>query len=111
MMAQIASSNTILQTIVDDDKRGRVMSLFTMSFMGVAPFGSLLAGALAGRIGVTATMFLGGSVCLAGALVFARRLRGLHDHIIPIYRKKGIIPEVAAGIQTATELAVPPEEQ
>ena len=111
MMAQIASSNTILQTIVDDDKRGRVMSLFTVSFMGMAPFGSLLAGALAGKIGVTSTMFLGGSLCCAGSLVFARNLRSLREHILPIYRQKGIIPEVAAGIQTATELAVPPEEQ
>ena len=111
MMAQIASSNTILQTVVDDDKRGRVMSLFTMSFMGMAPFGSLLAGALAGRIGVTATMVLGGSLCCAGALVFARNLRSLREHILPLYRQKGIIPEVATGIQTATELAVPPEEQ
>jgi MFS family permease len=111
MMAQIASSNTILQTVVDDDKRGRVMSLFTMSFMGMAPFGSLLAGALAGRIGVTATMFLGGSLCLVGSLVFARNLRSLREHIIPIYLQKGIISEVAAGIQTATELGVPPEEQ
>jgi MFS family permease len=111
MMAQIASSNTILQTVVDDDKRGRVMSLFTMSFMGMAPFGSLLAGTLAGRIGVTNTMLLGGSLCLAGALIFARNLRTLRQHILPLYRKKGIIPEVAAGIQTASELAVPPEEQ
>jgi MFS family permease len=111
MMAQIASSNTILQTVVDDDKRGRVMSLFTMAFMGMAPFGSLLAGALASRIGVTATMFLGGSLCFAGSLVFARNLRSLREHIIPVYRRKGIIPEVAAGIQTATDLAVPPEEQ
>jgi MFS family permease len=111
MMAQIASSNTILQTIVDDDKRGRIMSLFTMSFMGVAPFGSLMAGALAGRIGVTSTMLLGGSICLLGSLVFARNLGSLREHILPIYRQKGIIPEVAAGIQTASELAVPPEEQ
>jgi hypothetical protein len=70
-----------------------------------------LAGALASRIGVTATMFLGGSLCFAGSLVFARNLRSLREHIIPVYRQKGIIPEVATGIQTATELAVPPEEQ
>jgi MFS family permease len=110
MMAQIASSNTILQTIVDDDKRGRVMSLFTMSFMGMAPFGSLLAGALADRIGVTYTLFMGGMVCVAGAAVFASTLRTLRDHIIPVYRKKGILPEVAAGIQSATELNVPSKE-
>ena len=110
MMAQIASSNTILQTIVDDDKRGRVMSLFTMSFMGVAPFGSLLAGALADRIGVTYTLLAGGLVCIVGAAVFASKLRMLRDHIIPVYRRKGILPEVAAGIQSATELTAPPED-
>jgi len=110
MMAQIASSNTILQTIVDDDKRGRVMSLFTMSFMGVAPFGSLLAGALADRIGVTYTLLAGGLVCTAGAAIFASKLRMLRDHIIPVYRRKGILPEVAAGIQSATELTAPPED-
>lgn len=92
MMAQIASSNTILQTIVDDDKRGRVMSLFTMSFMGMTPFGSLLAGALADRIGVTYTLLIGGLICAAGAVVFASRLRTLRDHIIPVYREKGILP-------------------
>jgi len=111
MMAQIASSNTILQTLVDDDKRGRVMSLFTMSFMGMAPFGSLLAGALAGKIGVTNTLFIGGVGCIVGALIFASQLSMIREHIIPIYRQKGIIPEVTAGIQTATDLTVPPEEQ
>jgi MFS family permease len=111
MMAQVASSNTILQTVVDDDKRGRIMSLFTMSFMGMAPFGSLLAGALAERIGVTATLFLGGSTCVLGAAVFAGNLRTMRKHIIPVYRRKGILPEVATGIQAATELTVPPEEQ
>jgi MFS family permease len=111
MMAQLASSNTILQTIVDDNKRGRVMSLFTMSFMGMTPFGSLLAGVLAGKIGVTNTLLLGGSTCFLGALIFASKLRMLRDRIRPIYEKMGIIPEVATGIQTATELTVPPEEQ
>jgi len=111
MMAQIASSNTILQTLVDDDKRGRVMSLFTMSFMGMAPFGSLLAGALAGSIGVSNTLLIGGVACIVGALFFERKLHMIRKHVIPIYRQKGILPEVAAGIQTATDLTVPPEEQ
>jgi MFS family permease len=111
MMAQIASSNTILQTLVDDDKRGRIMSLFTMSFMGMAPFGSLLAGALAGRVGVTYTLLMEGSACCIGALVFASRFGMMREHILPTYRQKGIIPEVVSGLQTATELTIPPEEQ
>lgn len=77
VMAHLASSNTIIQTIVDDDKRGRVMSLFIMSFVGMTPFGSLLAGALASRIGATATTMIGGISCMAGALIFAGKLPGL----------------------------------
>src|SRR5690606_35198787 len=65
-MAQIASSNTILQTIVDDDKRGRVMSFFTMSFMGATPIGSLMAGVVANRIGAQNTLLIGGVACLLG---------------------------------------------
>jgi MFS family permease len=109
-MVQVASSNTILQTIVDDDKRGRVMSFFTMSFMGMTPFGSLFAGALAGRIGAPATVQIGGVACLAGALLFAFWLPSFRDKVRPIYTRLGIIPEVAAGIQSASELSVPPKE-
>ena len=65
-MALVASSNTILQTIVEDDKRGRVMSLFTMAFIGMAPFGSLIAGTLANAIGARNTLLIGGVSCLAG---------------------------------------------
>jgi MFS family permease len=108
-MVQVASSNTILQTIVDDDKRGRVMSFFTMSFMGMTPFGSLFAGALASQIGAPATVQIGGLACLVGALLFAAWLPSLHEKVHPIYTRLGIIPAVAAGIQSASELAVPPE--
>jgi MFS family permease len=74
LMVQMALSNTSLQTIVDDDKRGRVMSFYTMAFMGMAPFGSLLAGALAHRIGAPNTLLLGGLACVAGALLCARNI-------------------------------------
>ncbi len=110
-MAQVASSNTILQTIVEDDKRGRVMSLFTMAFIGMAPFGSLVAGALAQTIGAQNTLLMGGISCLAGAGLFARNLPALREKVRPIYVKMGIIREVATGMQTAAELTVPPEEQ
>ena len=110
MMANMAACNTILQTIADDDKRGRVMSFYTMAFMGVAPLGSLIAGALAGRIGVTATLVIGGSLCIAASAVFATKLPAIRALVHPIYRKIGIIPEVASGVNVASELVVPPED-
>ena len=108
MMVQLASSNTILQTIADDDKRGRVMSFYVMSFMGMAPFGSLLAGALAGAIGAPATLAISGTVCILGAVMFATRLPILRKEIRPIYARLGIIPEVSTGVQAATHLTMPP---
>ena len=73
-MVHAAATNTILQTIVDDDKRGRVMSLFVMAFMGTMPLGSLLAGHLVEVMGASNTVLLAGVLCLAGAAVFARAL-------------------------------------
>ena len=72
MMLQVASTNTWLQTNVDDDKRGRTMSFYVVSFMGMAPFGSLLAGSVAGFIGVPYTIFIGGIVCILGAIFFLK---------------------------------------
>lgn len=109
LMVQMASSNTVLQTIVDDDKRGRVMSFYTMAFMGTAPFGSLLAGGLASRMGAANTLIIGGVCCILGSLSFASRLSILREMVRPIYIRTGIIPEVAKGIQTATELTAPPK--
>lgn len=96
MMVQMAASNTVLQTIVDEDKRGRVMSFYTMAFMGTSPIGSLLAGASASHFGVHKTMAVAGVLCLAGAWLFNSRLSVLRKHIRPIYEKKGIItPQMA----------------
>jgi len=103
MMMQAAASNTILQTITDDDKRGRVMSFYTMSIMGTAPFGSLMAGALAKVVGTPWTIFTGGLASIIGALIFLRKLPELKAIVRPVYVKMGIIPEVAEGIQTASE--------
>jgi MFS family permease len=110
MIMQMASSNTILQTIVDDDKRGRVMSFYMMAFMGTAPFGSLLAGGLASSLGAPNTLMIGGAAAVLGALLFASRLSEIKEMVRPIYVRLGIVPEVASGIQTATELSVPPEK-
>ncbi len=88
----IASSNTVVQTVVDDDKRGRVMSFFTMAFLGVGPFGSLLAGAVADRIGAPGMIFAGGLACAAAAAVFGYRIKSMREILHPIYREKGILP-------------------
>ncbi len=93
-MVQMAASNTLIQTLVEDDKRGRVMSFYTMAFMGTMPFGSLVAGGLASRIGAPRTLLLGGALCIVAALWFASRLRGLRATVRPIYVQLGILPEV-----------------
>lgn len=91
---QIAASNTVLQTLVDDDKRGRVLSLFTMSFLGMVPFGNLLFGSLAQHFGAPITMSIGGSMCLIASLSFSRQLPRLRQLVQPIYRKAGILPPI-----------------
>ena len=91
MMLQMASTNTILQTIVDDDKRGRVMSFYTMAFMGTAPFGSFIAGSLASKIGAPNTLVVGGIACLLGTLVFVRYLPTLRKAVRPIYVRLGFL--------------------
>jgi MFS family permease len=111
MMVHMAASNTVLQTIVDEDKRGRVMSLYVMAFLGMMPLGSLLAGFLSDRIGAPATLRVGGTICIAGAVVFSLRFGQLRAQVRPIYVRIGILPEIAGGIQAATELTRPPEER
>jgi MFS family permease len=108
-ITQLAVSNTLLQTIVDEDKRGRVMSFYVMAFMGTAPFGSLLAGSVAEHLGAPTTLMIGGIGCVLGGLWFFRLLPELREEIRPIYRKKGILPEIATGVQEATELPAPAE--
>ncbi len=90
-MTLVASCNTVLQTIVEEDKRGRIMSLFTMAFIGMTPFGSLIAGSLADSIGAKETVLAGGLCCLAGGLIFFRQLPMLREKIRPIYVDRGII--------------------
>lgn len=78
-LLQTASSNTIIQTLVQDDKRGRVMSIYIMAFLGVAPFGNLVKGYLIGLIGVPTVVILNGSICLIGAIFFAKNLPKLRQ--------------------------------
>jgi MFS family permease len=102
-MVEMATSNTLLQTLVDDDKRGRVMSFYAMAFFGMAPIGSLLAGTLAGRIGAPWTVFIGGLACVVGAMVFALMLPKLREKARPVYIGMGILPKVASGVIRAAE--------
>jgi len=74
MMIQMGASNTVLQSLTEDDKRGRVMSFFAMAFMGMAPFGSLLAGSLTSWIGADNTLLISGVCCIFGSLFFSRKL-------------------------------------
>lgn len=110
MMLNMASSNTVLQTIVEEDKRGRVMSLYTMAVFGMVPFGSLLSGSLASRIGTADTLVLGGIACIIGGIIFLRILPDVRRQVRPIYMQLGILPEVAVGLGNASQLSIPPED-
>lgn len=101
MVTQMAASNTVLQTIVDDDKRGRVMALYGMAFLGMMPLGSLMAGFLAQRIGAPITVALGGVVCIVTGSWFWSMLPQVREHIRPIYERRGILTPVATGLQQA----------
>ena len=104
-MVQMASSNTLLQTIVDDNMRGRVMSFYSMAFMGTIPFGSLMAGVLAKFLGVPHTILLSGGFALLAAAWFASQLPVFRDSLRPIYRELGILPAEIAGVNNAANLA------
>jgi MFS family permease len=94
MMVQMAASNTLLQTLVDEDKRGRVMSFYTMAFFGMTPFGSLLAGWFGDRIGAPATVRWGGVATLVAVALFVRKLPELRRLARPTYVRLGIVPEI-----------------
>ncbi|HEY9698368.1 MAG TPA: MFS transporter [Trichocoleus sp.] len=91
-LLQFASSNTVIQTLVEDDKRGRVMSLYIMSFMGMVPLGNLFGGTLASWIGAPTTLVIDGVFCILGSMLFLRHLPKLRQVVRPIYRSMGILP-------------------
>lgn len=94
VMVMMATANTLLQTLTDDDKRGRIMSFYVMALLGVAPIGSLGAGVVATHIGAPATVFIGGAACVLGALNFFRKLPLFRQWVRPIYMKMGILPAI-----------------
>lgn len=101
MMSEMASSNTLIQALIPDAMRGRVMSVYAMMFMGMAPVGALLAGTLAARLGAPATVAGGGLLCLAGAVLFARRLPALradaHQMVVALQMAGGDPPEAPSS--------------
>jgi MFS family permease len=92
MMQGMAASNTIIQTLVPEDRRGRVMSYYTMAFVGMAPFGSLLAGGLAHWLGAPHTVMITGTVVILASIWFATRLKSIRVEMRPIYHALGILP-------------------
>jgi len=94
MIVQMASSNTILQSIVEEDKRGRVMSIYATAFIGMAPLGNLFAGTLASWIGAPYTLIISGATCIIGSLFFALKLPQIRKKVRPIYVRMGIISEL-----------------
>ena len=104
MMQGMAASNTVIQTIVPEDKRGRVMSYYTIAFVGMAPFGSLLAGTMAHAVGAPLTVICNGAVVLLAAAWFATRLPAVRHAIRPIYQDLGILPpDVPTIVDTAAD--------
>lgn len=95
MLQGASASNTVIQSLVPEDKRARVMSYYTMAFFGAAPFGSLFAGALAGWIGAPHTVFITGTACLAGSLWFTFELPKIRAVMRPIYQQMGLIPQAS----------------
>jgi MFS family permease len=104
LMIATAGINTVIQTLVSERMRGRVMSLYAMAFVGVTPLGSLAGGALATRWGAPLTVALGGLGCVALAGSFGRRIASLGASEPSARRRSGVLPEVASGLQTASEL-------
>ena len=94
MILVMASTNTILQTIVEEDKRGRIMSLYVMSLMGMGPFGALLSGTVAHRLGAPDALIIGGVCCIAGSFLFLFKLPRFRRKVRPIYMRMGIIEEM-----------------
>jgi len=87
----VGASNTLLQTIVEDDKRGRLMSLYAMAFIGMVPFGSLLSGTSAKYFGVSNALLINAVACLLGTVLFAAQLPSMRKMVKPIYVKAGIL--------------------
>jgi hypothetical protein len=101
MIQQMSSSNTVIQTLVNDDMRGRVMSYYAMAFVGMSPFGSLLAGGMAHWIGAPRTLLFTGLCCAAGSIWYFSHYQAVRADMRPIYRELGILPQQQAELAAA----------
>jgi MFS family permease len=105
LMQSASVSNTIIQSLVTEDKRARAMGYYTMAFFGAAPFGSLLAGGLAHSIGVSYTVIITGAFCIAGSLWFTLNLAKVNAAMRPIYQEMGLLP----GLPTKPDIELIPD--
>jgi MFS family permease len=110
MISQMASSNTMLQTLAEDSKRGRVMSFYTIAYRGMYPLGSLLAGSLASRIGAPGTLLIGGVCCLIGGALFARQLPAMRQAMHPVFARMGYLSAEGPDLSRAADARVTLEE-
>jgi len=101
MVQQMSSSNTVIQTLVDDRMRGRVMSYYAMAFVGMTPFGSLMAGALAHWIRARRTLLFTGLCCACGAVWYSTQYQGVRESMRPIYRELGLLPQQPAELRAS----------
>jgi MFS family permease len=92
MVLSLSAINTMLQTIADEDKRGRVMSFYSMALMGTNPIGNLLAGSIASGTGIPLTLLISGTITILTGIWFGLNRKSLRKYVRPIYVKKGILP-------------------
>jgi len=105
MMVQMAASNTLLQTMVQDQMRGRVIAVYSMMFMGMAPFGAFFAGAIADRIGAPGTVAIGGVACIAGAAAFGVNLPNIRGKAREMILAQGMTGGAPAEEMTSRGLS------
>jgi len=104
LLITTASINTVLQTLVDEEKRGRVMSLYTVAFVGGSAIGGVIGGGVARLVGVPIAVAIAGVGCMILSAWFTRLLPGLRAMVRPIYQEMGIIPELATGVRSANSV-------
>ena len=104
LMVQSASSNTLLQTIADPDKRARVMSFFSVAFLGMAPIGSVATGVVTEHFGLKAAWALAGIICIGSAITVRLRRDRMRRLVRPIYERLNLLPPLTEAINASTEL-------
>ena len=104
LLTTTASINTVLQTLVDEEKRGRVMSIYSMAFIGGSSVGGVIGGAIARALGAPIAVAIAGAGCMALGAWFARILPSLRAMARPVYREMGILPELAVGVRGANSV-------